>query len=62
MNWKKATLFFMIFGTIVILGYDGIAIWQGGVQASISAETTSYAHKYPMLPFIWGVLIGHFFA
>ena len=58
---KRITIFFMVTATVIILGYDAFIVWQTNTDASISWTFWTYAKKYPVIPFAWGVLSGHLF-
>ena len=58
---KKTTyLFIGIFIAIAII-YDIYAIYVGGTEASISSIIITWSYKFPLIPFSFGVLCGHFF-
>ena len=61
MKIKKITIYVVLF--IVALGviYDFYAIAVGGTEASISHLMKMWGHKYPIVPFAMGVLMGHFY-
>jgi len=59
MKWKLMTLYLTIITPIVVLIYDGIAIVNGGTEASISHLVIIMSHRYPLIPFLCGVLCGH---
>jgi hypothetical protein len=48
------TAFFLIF-------YDIYAVCKGGFDNTISWKIYSLAQQYPIIPFAFGVLMGHFF-
>lgn len=60
-KWKTYTLFFTLITFVVIIAYDFLAIFQGGTEASISHLIKVWGHKYPLIPFVFGLLCGHFF-
>lgn len=61
MSWQRKTVFFVIAVTILILGYDGIAYWKGGLPATISSLISTQGHTIEAIPFAFGLLMGHFF-
>jgi len=44
-----------------LIGYDIYAVIKGGFSNTISWFIYTVAQKYPIIPFGFGVLIGHFF-
>jgi hypothetical protein len=61
MNWKNATVIFIVSIILLIAGWDVIAIVNGGKQASISATVIRWSHDYPSFTFIMGFTFGHLF-
>jgi len=55
------TLIFMLVFVTVGLVFDFYIILKKGRSESISAHTIRLAYKYPLIPFLLGVLCGHFF-
>jgi hypothetical protein len=48
--------------TVLVLGlYDIYAYVEGGGEATISVVIWENAKDWPMIPFLAGVLCGHFF-
>jgi ABC-type uncharacterized transport system YnjBCD permease subunit len=39
----------------------GLAL-SGGKNATISVQITQWSKQYPIIPFAFGVLMGHFFG
>jgi membrane protein insertase Oxa1/YidC/SpoIIIJ len=58
---KKITQIIMVVTTVLILIYDAIAYVKGGGEATISSIIIVTSHENPLLPFLMGVLMGHFF-
>ena len=46
---------------LLLLAYDAAALVLGGVQATISRVILEWSRKYPIIPFLCGVLCGHLF-
>ena len=61
LNWHGVTVIFCVVVTILAIGYDVIADRQGGVSATISRVVREYAHQYPLIPLLVGILLGHLF-
>jgi len=59
-KWKNITIYVTILAVAILIGYDFVAIAKGGTEASISHLVKVWGHKYPIIPFVVGVLIGHF--
>lgn len=48
--------------TILILMFD-LWLYNDGVEGNtISQVVIKYSYKYPMIPFVLGVLLGHWYA
>jgi hypothetical protein len=45
----------------ITLGIDGLLAWRKGFSATISWWVWTNSAKYPVLPFLFGMLAGHFF-
>ena len=58
---RKITSIFIISLVVIIAVYDVYAIAKGGVESSISHMMIEWSYKYPMFPFMMGVLVGHLF-
>lgn len=61
MNWKRITAIFVGVSLVVILGYDLLAIMQGGNEATISHLVITLSYQYPPIPFLVGFVMGHLF-
>lgn len=48
--------------TVGLIAYDVVAACLWGDGATESAVILHLAHRFPVLPFAVGVLMGHFFA
>lgn len=46
---------------VVVLAIDGVLAYKGGFQATISWWVWTNSVQYPIIPFLFGVLAGHFF-
>lgn len=63
MNLAKAkmmTIYFSIAALIIILAFDGWVMLQHGQEATISWMVISYSYDQPLVPFLAGVVCGHF--
>jgi hypothetical protein len=45
----------------IALAYDAYALYKGGVENTISVRIIRWSKLYPILPFMMGILMGHFF-
>ena len=61
MKTKTLTIYFTLAIIVAAIVYDFYAIAVGGTEASISHMIKVWGHKYPIVPFVMGVLCGHFF-
>lgn len=51
----------VVMATVVILSlYDVYAYIEGGTEGTISHLILSWSYSHPMVPFIGGLLSGHF--
>jgi hypothetical protein len=46
---------------LVILVYDAVANTSGGTLPTVSERIFAWSQRYPMLPLLVGVVIGHLF-
>jgi uncharacterized membrane protein len=58
---QSITIIVIVAAIVVLLGYDTWAAFTGTTNATISWVTWTYAHKYPIIPFLVGGLCGHLF-
>jgi hypothetical protein len=58
---RNVTIALMVLAFFLIALYDVIALLAGGTETTISAVIISWSKVYPILPFAFGVLMGHFF-
>ena len=56
---RRITIVFCIAALIIILGYDAFACYMGGNYATISGLFWDLSKKYPMVPIMLGIVIGH---
>lgn len=61
MNIQRITQIVMAFAVIALLGYDVWALIAGGTEGTISHWMIVESYNYPLIPFFWGFLTGHFF-
>jgi hypothetical protein len=61
MNWKKITVIFIVTMFVSIAVYDVIAIVGGGTEASISSTMIVWSYRFPLFPFLMGLICGHLF-
>lgn len=53
----------VLFGVgVALIAYDLVAVGLWGNSATESQVILHAAHAYPVIPFAFGVLMGHFFA
>ena len=60
MDYKVLTKYIVIAVTVILIGYD-IAAYLFGKNATISVFITDLSYYTPIVPFIAGVLCGHWF-
>jgi len=60
-NWKKWTAIFIVSVIVSIAVYDGIAIANGGTEASVSHMLITWSYQYPAFTFLMGFAMGHLF-
>jgi uncharacterized integral membrane protein len=56
------TTWFVIIGTVLILSVDVVLLARGGEKATISDHMRAWSHKWPVVAFLWGFLMGHFYG
>jgi len=61
MNWIKITWIVIGVALIGLIGYDVVAIANGGREASISWQIIQHSYEYPMTVFLTGFVCGHLF-
>lgn len=57
----KWTVIFIIGMIAAVAAYDVYTIAEHGLESSISHTMIVWAYKYPIFPFIVGVVVGHLF-
>jgi hypothetical protein len=58
---KGYTVVVIALTIIGLVAWDVYAILYGGDESSISSVIITYSYDYPLIPFLSGVLCGHFF-
>ncbi len=58
---KNITKVLLLIVLAALVGYDVWVMATVGQDASISKTIIDWGLNYPMVPFAFGVLIGHFF-
>ena len=58
---KKLTLIVICSLAAVIGIYDVYALIEGGAEATISSVIITLSHDFLIIPFLFGVLVGHLF-
>jgi hypothetical protein len=60
MNIRTTKIMLMVLIGVILL-YDAIVVTLTGIDATISAAMIELAHNYPIVPFLVGLVCGHFF-
>lgn len=58
----KITHSVIFIAVILLCAYDILALLLWGVDSTISVRITGASKMYPIIPFAFGFLMGHFFA
>lgn len=58
---KRITVIIVIVAVILLSLYDIVAAIYGGDGSTISEVIRNAAYKAPIVPFVFGVLCGHWF-
>jgi len=58
---KNLTKIILLVSAAALGLYDIVALVKGGGEATISVVILEASHNYPIIPFLFGVLMGHFF-
>lgn len=58
---KTGIMWFMMLVVLVVIGYDAWACADRENRDTISSMVTESSKKYLIIPFIFGLLVGHFF-
>ncbi len=53
------TLAVIIAAVILLVAYDIFAVFSGGPQNTISWKLMTWSQRFPIIPFVGGVLAGH---
>lgn len=61
MSPRAITTWLMLSVTAVLLAWDVVAATNSTRGDTISEQLTAAAHRWPILPFLFGMLIGHWF-
>lgn len=59
MNAPERTRLFILCLAFIVIFYDVTVIYLFGGDAAITTKIREWAHDYPMIPFVIGVIIGH---
>jgi hypothetical protein len=57
----KPTILFIVAIIVLIAVYDIWAVVTGGGDRTISATILTFAKAYPIIPFTFGIFMGHLF-
>ena len=57
----KATKWFMLVATVLIIAYDIVVATNSGKGDTISEISLKWAWDWPILALSWGVVVGHLF-
>jgi len=60
-NGPTVTLMVLLLTLISLLGYDLFAVYRFGYEGTISLVVFTMAKSYPIIPFLAGIIVGHFF-
>ena len=60
-NGPTVTLMVLLLTLIFLLGYDLFAVYRFGYEGTISLVVFTMAKSYPIIPFLAGIIVGHFF-
>jgi uncharacterized membrane protein len=58
---KRFTLVFIVASILIIAIYDIYALTQGGAESTISSVLITLSHQYLIVPFLFGIPVGHLF-
>lgn len=61
MHWRRATVVLLVLLVAGVLAYDLAALLGGGPDATVSRVVYESARRWPVIPFLAGVVCGHFF-
>jgi hypothetical protein len=60
-TWQKRSLGVIVLTVILVIAYDFVARAFGGTEGTVSYVVTMLSYEYPIIPFCFGFLMGHFF-
>lgn len=52
---------FLIAVVVVVLAYDLFALQRWGIEATVSRVITDWSRRHPVIPFLLGLVAGHWF-
>jgi len=58
----KQTLIAIASVTVMVISYDIFAVLKWGIDATVSNVIVEISKKLPIIPFAFGMLMGHFFT
>lgn len=58
---KKITEIFILSVVVIALVYDVYALTSSGAEATISSRIIVLSRDYLIIPFLFGMLMGHLF-
>jgi hypothetical protein len=58
---EKMTDIFTVGIVLAIAIYDIYVLWKDGVKSTISVRILNWSIKYPVIPFVFGFVMGHLF-
>lgn len=61
METQTITTIITIAAAVILIGWDIYAVWKDGGKATISYIIANAGRRNRMIPFVFGVLMGHFF-
>lgn len=57
---RTLTEILLVVVVVFLLIYDGLAVLLIGFDATISVVVLEWSQRYPVIPFLCGVVAGHF--
>lgn len=61
MELQSVTAIIMVATLVLLLAWDVYALVKQGGKVTISYIMAATSLKFPLIPFAWGLLTGHFF-
>lgn len=58
---KTQTKFALLLALVLLLSYDLFAVYAYGFDATVSVVVFTLAKAAPIIPFLAGLVVGHFF-